>query len=79
MSTFHGGNTSGWGPVNDSYIWIDDIEISSNPLPFDKPGTQNQELFVTCSENMVLRPNPRSAMATSAKQFRVAERTRTCP
>ena len=32
VSTFHGGNTPSWGPLNDSYIWIDDIEISSSPL-----------------------------------------------
>jgi hypothetical protein len=41
MSTFHGGNTPGWGPMNDSFIWIDDIEISSNPPPFSKPNTKN--------------------------------------
>lgn len=33
VSTFHGGNTPGWGPLNDSYLWIDDIKISSRPLP----------------------------------------------
>jgi len=33
VSTFHGGSSPAWGPLNDSYIWIDDIEISSNPLP----------------------------------------------
>lgn len=27
VSTFHGGNTPSWGPLNDSYLWIDDIEI----------------------------------------------------
>lgn len=32
VSTFHGGNTPGWGPLNDSYLWIDDIEISSSAL-----------------------------------------------
>jgi len=32
FSTFHGGNTPEWGPLNDSYLWIDDIKISSNPL-----------------------------------------------
>jgi len=28
ISTFHGGNSPGWGPLNDSNIWIDDIRIS---------------------------------------------------
>ena len=37
VSTFHGGNTPGRGPMNDSYLWIDDIEISSSPLPFLGP------------------------------------------
>lgn len=32
VSTFHGGNTPGWGPLNDSYLWIDDIRISNKPL-----------------------------------------------
>lgn len=32
ISTFHGGNTPGWGPLNDSYIWLDDIRISSSGL-----------------------------------------------
>lgn len=32
VSTFHGGNSPGWGPLNDSYLWIDDIKISGNPL-----------------------------------------------
>ena len=32
VSTFHGGNTPGWGPLNDSFLWIDDIEISSEPF-----------------------------------------------
>lgn len=33
VSTFHGGNTPDWGPLNDSYLWIDDIRISTNPFP----------------------------------------------
>jgi len=33
VSTFHGGNTPSWGPQNDSYIWIDDIEISDAQRP----------------------------------------------
>ena len=36
VSTFHGGNTPDWGPLNDSYLWIDDIKISTNPLPLKK-------------------------------------------
>lgn len=33
VSTFHGGNTPEWGPLNDSYLWLDDIRVSSSPLP----------------------------------------------
>jgi len=33
VSTFHGGNTPDWGPLNDSYLWIDDIEISASRKP----------------------------------------------
>ena len=29
VSTFHGGNSPGWGPLKESYLWIDDIGISS--------------------------------------------------
>lgn len=29
FSTFHGGSNSNWAPANDSYIWFDDITISS--------------------------------------------------
>lgn len=36
VSTFHGGNTPGWGPLSDSYIWLDDIRISTSPLTIDK-------------------------------------------
>lgn len=32
VSTFHGGNSPEWGPLNDSYLWIDDIRISSKPI-----------------------------------------------
>lgn len=28
VSTFHGGNTPEWGPLNDSHLWLDDILIS---------------------------------------------------
>jgi hypothetical protein len=38
VSTFHGGNTPEWGPLNDSHIWIDHIRISSNP-----PGEEHQQ------------------------------------
>ena len=32
LSAFHGGNTPDWGPLHESHIWIDDIQISvSNP------------------------------------------------
>jgi hypothetical protein len=30
FSTFHGGNDSTWCPQNDSYIWFDDIVISTD-------------------------------------------------
>lgn len=29
FSTFHGGNSSDWGPLEDSSLWIDDIRITS--------------------------------------------------
>jgi len=32
VSTFHGGNTADWGPVNESHLWLDDIEISTRPI-----------------------------------------------
>lgn len=32
VSTFHGGNTPDWGPLNDSFLWIDDIQVSSKRL-----------------------------------------------
>lgn len=28
FSTFHGGNTAEWGPLNDSYLWVDDISAA---------------------------------------------------
>jgi len=30
FSTFHGGNSKDWAPVNDSLIWFDDIMIRTN-------------------------------------------------
>ena len=30
FSTFHGGNDTTWSPQNDSYIWFDDIVISTD-------------------------------------------------
>jgi len=30
FSTFHGGSTADWAPLVDSYIWFDDIVISTN-------------------------------------------------
>jgi|GEM_PF-5255302 hypothetical protein len=30
FSTFHGGNSAEWAPMVDSYIWFDDIVISTN-------------------------------------------------
>ena len=30
VSTFHGGNSPAWGPLHDSYLWIDDIRISTH-------------------------------------------------
>lgn len=35
VSTFHGGNTASWGPLNDSYLWIDDIRIWSECIECD--------------------------------------------
>jgi len=30
FSTFHGGSSAGWSPTVDSYIWFDDIKISTD-------------------------------------------------
>lgn len=30
FSTFHGGNTQGWAPKNDSYIYYDDFKVTTN-------------------------------------------------
>lgn len=30
FSTFHGGSGDQWSPLNDSYIWFDDIKVSTN-------------------------------------------------
>ena len=30
FSTFHGGNTPGWGPLSDGRVWFDDIRIAPN-------------------------------------------------
>lgn len=31
FSTFHGGSTAAWAPVNDCTIWFDDVLITTNP------------------------------------------------
>jgi len=30
FSTFHGGNTEDWAPLNDSYIYFDDFKVTKN-------------------------------------------------
>jgi len=32
VSTFHGGNAPSWAPLSDSFLWIDDIEVSTEAL-----------------------------------------------
>lgn len=34
FSTFHGGASSDWAPRNDSYLYIDDVMVSSIPIKF---------------------------------------------
>jgi len=50
FSTFHGGNTSDWGPTEDCYIWFDDIIISTNRsdvLPADALDTPQKTRLYT--------------------------------
>ena len=39
FSTFHGGNTSDWGPTEDCYTWFDDLIISSKRTDVLPEGT----------------------------------------
>ncbi len=42
FSTFHGGSTADWAPVNDCYIWFDDVVISIHPEDvFSSSSLQN--------------------------------------
>jgi hypothetical protein len=63
FSTFHGGSTAAWAPVIDSYIWFDDIKISTNPSDVFSPlsiskDEQKASLDDKNTNGRVLFPNP---------------------
>jgi hypothetical protein len=38
FSTFHGGNDPGWSPKVDSFLWFDEIKISTDPADIFEKG-----------------------------------------
>ena len=56
FSTFHGGSGTQWAPQNDSYIWFDDLKISTNKSDVDQVlNTVSNEQFTT---DYSISPNP---------------------
>jgi len=53
FSTFHGGSTVDWAPVNDSYIWFDDVLVSTqvsdvfSPLSLGKSFASGSTITVS--------------------------------
>ncbi len=63
FSTFHGGSNVNWAPTVDSYIWFDEIKISTNPADVFSPlSISNFGLAPSSDEKPVnttlLSPNP---------------------
>ena len=65
FSTFHGGSTAAWAPTVDSYIWFDDIMITSNPADIfttlSIADKSNQSKFIKSNEEVKLYPQPMKA------------------
>jgi hypothetical protein len=64
FSTFHGGNSAAWAPTVDSYIWFDDLIISSNPSDVFSPvNVQNQfkSMLPDLEKSIRIQPQPSKA------------------
>lgn len=58
FSTFHGGSNSGWAPTVDSYIWFDDVVISSRQSDVLYKITSLEENSTLNDQNFSPSPNP---------------------
>lgn len=58
FSTFHGGSGTNWAPQNDSYIWFDDLKISTKKS--DVEQVLNALSDNIKSSNFEVKPNPTS-------------------
>jgi hypothetical protein len=64
FSTFHGGSSADWAPTVDSYIWFDDLIITSNPADVFSPvNVQNQfkSMLPDLEKSIRILPQPSKA------------------
>ncbi|MFN3405021.1 MAG: T9SS type A sorting domain-containing protein [Cytophagaceae bacterium] len=56
FSTFHGGSTAAWAPIENCYIWFDDIIITTNPADIFTITAENKHSQKKPSP--LISPNP---------------------